>query len=411
MNPKFRKLNKQGKKNNSYSRQANLGLERCSKCALPITWETIYFDEDGVCNICKNWNTKQHVIDWQDRQAQLIKIFDEAKSKKLMYDCIVPFSGGKDSTYTLWAIVKKYGLKPLVVSFDHGFYRPIMLANRTRTFRRLGVDVITFTPNWQIVKKLMVEALFRKGDFCWHCHAGVFAYPMQIAVKFGIPLLIWGEASGEYAAYYNYEDLEETDEWKFNRRTVLGLRAEDMAGFIGAELRDIAPFIYPSKEELEKAGVKSLPLGHFVSWDVKKHVEVIQKELGWQKDEIESGFPGPTYEKIECMFTGLRDYIKYLKRGFARITHLTTLDIRHGRMSREEALKLIKKYEGKKPRSLEVFLEYVGITEEEFHRMSLAHLIPPANFTDPKSMPVGKKLWDQDIWFRDPFFKDKAAKP
>jgi N-acetyl sugar amidotransferase len=359
-------------------------------------------DEEGVCNICHNWHQKNEDVDWAQREKDLIELVAQAKAEHRTYDCIVPFSGGKDSTFTLWAVVRKYGLKPLVVSYDHCFYRPRTLENRVRVFRRLGVDVITFTPNWHIVKKLMLEALIRRGDFCWHCHAGVFAYPMQIAVQHEIPLLIWGEGGGEYEGYFKFADLEQTDEWKFNRRLVLGMRAEDMAGFIGAELRDLAPFIYPDREDLERIGVKSLPLGKFIPWDVRKHVEIIKAELGWQEDEIESGYPGPTYEKIECVFTGLRDYIKYLKRGFARITHLTTLDIRHGRMTRDEAMELIKKYEGRKPRSLELFLEYVGISEEAFHAIVAQHLIPPARPIDPKSLELGEKLWDHDLWPREP---------
>lgn len=376
-------------------------LERCKKCTLPVTWETLYLDEEGICNICKNWEKKHTKINWQEREARLIAMLEEAKSKKAAYDCIVPFSGGKDSTFTLWAIVKKYGLKPLVVSFDHCFYRPRTIENRARTFRRLGVDVITFTPNWQIVKKLMLESLIRKGDFCWHCHAGIFAYPMQIAVKFKIPLVIWGEGGGEYEGYFKFEDLEETDEWKFNRRIILGMRAEDMAGFIGIELRDLQSYIYPSKQEIEEAGVKTFPLGKFVPWDVQKQVEINKKELGWQEDEMESCIPGQTYEKIECMFEGLRDYIKYLKRGFSRMTHLTTLDIRHGRISRDKAMELIREYEGKKPQSLKVFLEYLEMNEEEFNGIVLRHLIPPAMPIDPAALPQGRKLWDQDLWFRE----------
>lgn len=376
-------------------------LERCKKCTLPITWEALYFDEQGVCNMCHNWRQKLEVIDWEEREKQLIEIFEGVKKRRARYDCIVPFSGGKDSTFTLWALVKRYNLKPLVVTFDHCFFRPRTLENRTRTFRKLGVDVINFTPNWHVIKKVMLEALKRKGDFCWHCHAGVYAYPMQIAVRFEVPLVVWGEAGGEYAAYFKFEDIEETDEWKFNRRIVLGIRAEDMAGFIGVDLRDLEPFIYPSREELERVGVRSIPLGQFIPWDVKKQVEINKRELAWQEDEIESGYPGPTYEKVECMFTGARDYIKYLKRGFARITHLTTLDIRHGRMSREEAMKLIKMHEGKRPKSLELLLEYLGITEEEFNNIALMHVIPPARPIDPKTLPEGDKLWDQDLWFRE----------
>lgn len=375
-------------------------LERCKKCTLPITWETLYFDEEGVCNICRNWEKKEKEIDWQARERKLVGIFEVVKQKKAAYDCIVPFSGGKDSTFILWKLVTNYKLKPLVVSFDHGFYRPRMVENRTRTFRRLGVDVITFTPNWQIVKKLMLESLIRKGDFCWHCHAGVFSYPMQIAVKFEIPLLVWGEGSGEYDAYFKYEDLEETDEWKFNRRIILGMRAEDMAGFIGVDLRELQPYLYPSKEELDRVGVKSISLGNFIPWNQEKQAKLIERELGWQKDEIES-LPGLTFDKIECMFDGIRDYIKFIKRGFSRMTHRTTIDIKQGKITREQAMEMIRKYDGYRPKSLALFCEYIGITEDEFDQIALKHVIPPFEPIDPKTLPEGKKLWDQDRWFRD----------
>ena len=376
-------------------------LQRCIKCTLPITWETLNFDQNGVCNICRNWEAKTESVDWEERERILLKIFEGVKerNKDREYDCIVPFSGGKDSTYTLYAIVRKYGLKPLVVSFDHGFYRPKTIENRTRTFKKLGVDVINFTPNWKIVKKLMLESLIRKGDFCWHCHAGVFSYPMQFAVKFNIPLLIWGEGGGEYETYFRYAELEETDEWKYNRRIIMGMRAEDLAGFINVELRDLSPFIYPSKEELDKVGVKSLPLGNYIQWNQEKFAETIQKELGWNYDEVESLYPDELgFDKVECMMTGIRDYIKYLKRGFSRITHRTTIDIKQGRISRDEGLVLIRKYEHRKPASLPIFLKMLDLSEDEFNRICLNQLIPPAIAVDPDTIPVGKKLWDQDLW-------------
>ena len=377
-------------------------VQRCVRCTLPITWETLYFDDEGVCNICRNWELKQDVVDWVDREKQLKQIVKDIKEQNNEYDCIVPFSGGKDSTFTLWAIVKKYGLKPLVVSFDHWFYRPRTIDNRKRTFKRLGVDVITFTPNWQIVRKLMVESLIRKGDFCWHCHAGVYAYAMQIAVKFKISFLVWGEGGGEYEAYFKLVDLEETDEWKFNRRVVLGMRAEDMAGFIDVDLKDLAPYMYPAKEELDAIGAISLSLGNFVPWDQEKQTEIIKKELGWQEDEVESLYSNTlSFDKVECMFTGIRDYIKLLKRGFSRITHRTTIDIKQGKITRDEAIKLIDKYEKRKPRSLSVFLEYIDMPEDEFNDICLKHVVPPAKPVDPKTIPDGDKLWDQDLWFRD----------
>jgi len=377
-------------------------VQRCVRCTLPITWETLYFDDEGVCNICRNWELKQDVVDWVDREKKLKQIVKDIKEQNNEYDCIVPFSGGKDSTFTLWAIVKKYGLKPVVVSFDHWFYRPRTIDNRKRTFKRLGVDVITFTPNWQIVRKLMVESLIRKGDFCWHCHAGVYTYAMQIAVKFKISFLVWGEGGGEYEGYFKLLDLEETDEWKFNRRIILGMRAEDMAGFIDVDLKDLAPYMYPTKEELDAIGTKSISLGNYISWNQEKQTEIIKKELDWQEDEVESLYPNTlSYDKVECMFTGIRDYIKFLKRGFSRITHRTTIDIKQGKMTRDEALGLINKYEKRKPKSLSVFLEYICMSEDEFNDICLKHVISPAKPIDPKTIPEGDKLWDQDLWFRD----------
>jgi len=374
-------------------------IERCKKCTLPITWETLYFNDDGICNLCQNWDIKDIKINWEQREKDFIDIINDIKEKNSNYDCIVPFSGGKDSTYTLWAAVKKYNLRCLVVSFDHWFLRPITIENRKKTFQKLGVDVITFTPNWRVVKKLMLESLIRKGDFCWHCHSGVFAYPMQIAVKFKIPLVLWGESGGEYSAYSKYDEIEETDEWKFNRSTILGMRAEDMAGFIDEDIRDLGPYMYPSKNEIKDADIRSLPLGNFKSWNVQEHVKVIKKELDWKEDTMESAYPGETYEKIECMFAGVRDYIKYLKRNFSRMTHLTAMDIRYGRLTRDEAIDYIEKYEHIKPRSLDLFLKILDISEDEFNNIVSMHLIPPAERIDPNSLPYGKKMWDQDLWF------------
>lgn len=167
-------------------------LKKCVKCGLPETYETIEFDDKGVCNICRQQQFKQGAINWGARKSMLDDLVSQYRGK-YDYDCLVPFSGGKDSTFTLYYLIKEYKLKPLVVQFNHGFMRPNLLANNERTFKKLGVDVISFTPNWKVVKRLMREALIRKGDFCWHCHTGIFSYPMHLAIKFNVPLVFWGE--------------------------------------------------------------------------------------------------------------------------------------------------------------------------------------------------------------------------
>lgn len=381
-------------------------LKQCNACNLPETYETIEFDAKGVCNVCRQKEFKTAAIDWTSRKADLDKLVEQYRGK-YEYDCIVPFSGGKDSTFTLYYLMKEYKIKPLVVQFNHGFMREGLLKNNERTFKSLGADVLSFTPNWKLVKRVMLEALIRKGDFCWHCHTGIFAYPMHVALKYQVPLVFWGEPSSEYTAYYDYREneIEEVDETRFNRFVNLGITAEDMAGMIKDDFafdpRDLAPFSYPAMSALKRLRYRSVCLGSFIPWDVKKQVEVIQRELGWQGDQVE-GMPWEEYpyEKIECHMQGVRDYIKFLKRGYSRVTQMTALDLRNGRISMEKAKELIGTYEGRKPPSLQLFLEYLGITEEEFNAIVAKTVVPP--FKPDFDAPYAPKTHDFDKWYREP---------
>lgn len=376
-------------------------LKRCSSCVLPETHETIYFDDKGVCNICKQHIYKNDKIDWKSRKKDLDELILQYKGKS-QYDCIVPFSGGKDSTWTLYYLVMEYGLKPLVVSFDHGFYRPNLISNRISTIRKLGVDFLLFTPNWKVVQKLMLQSFLDKGDFCWHCHTGIFAYPMWVAIEKEVPLIFWGEPSAEYTAYYSYDQEEEVDEKRFNRLVNLGISAQDMAVRLEGSVspRDLKPYTYPPLKELRRIQFRSVCLGSYIPWDVKNQSRIIHGELDWEGDEVENVPPGYEYEKIECFMQGVRDYIKYIKRGYSRPSHLASLDIRNGRLSRDEALALINGQEGKRPPSLDLFLSYVGLTEDEFMEIAMSHRVSPYEHS-PKETIVGKKTEDFDLWPRE----------
>jgi N-acetyl sugar amidotransferase len=355
------------------------------------------FDDEGICNICRQQEIKKDVINWDKRKEELAGLIEPYRGR-YSHDCIVPFSGGKDSTFTLYYLVAEYKVKPLVVQFDHGFMRPNLRENNERTFKKLGVDVISFRPNWHVVRKLMLESLKRKGDFCWHCHTGIFSYPMQLAVKFNIPLLFWGEPSAEYTSYYSYDEPEEVDERRFNRVTNLGITADDMIGMIdGVEARDLDPFRYPSLKDLRRIGVRSVCLGSYIPWDVREQVQLIEHELGWKGDDVESVPPQYPYEKIECYMQGVRDYLKYLKRGYGRTAHLASIDIRNSRLTREEGLAMMGEYDGKRPASLDLFLQYTGITENEFNDIAMRHMVEP---WVPELVQIerGRPLHDHDHW-------------
>lgn len=384
----------------------NQNLKKCARCGLPETYETIEFDEFNVCNICLQYDFRESDIDWQARR-QMLRELAEAHKGRADYDCIVPFSGGKDSTFTLWFIVKELGLKPLVVQFNHGFMRPNLLKNNERTFKKLGVDVLSFTPNWHVVRLLMRESLLRKGDFCWHCHTGIFSYPMHIAIKFKVPLVFWGEPSSEYTAYYDYSsnEIEKVDEVRFNKAVNLGLTAQDMNEILkeqhAMDPRDFLPYSYPPSEQLEELRYQSVTLGSFIPWDTQKQFEIIREQLGWEGDEVEGMPPGQyQYEKIECFMQGSRDYLKFLKRGYSRVTQMTALDLRRGRMEKDFAVDLIAEYEGKRPASLDLLLEYVGMTEEELNEVIGGMAVfPHKPFFE--SIPVGPPPADFPSWYRE----------
>jgi N-acetyl sugar amidotransferase len=386
-----------------------MDLKRCKKCLLPETHESIIFDEHGICSICRQNEFKNEKIDWAKRKEELRELIESYRGK-YDYDCIVPFSGGKDSTWTLYYLMKEFNVKPLVVRFDHGFLRPNLNENTIKVLRNLGADFQTFTPNWKIVQKLMLQSFLEKGDFCWHCHTGIFSYPMHVAIKEKVPLIFWGEPSAEYTSYYSYDQPEEVDEKRFNRYVNLGITALDMAVRLGGKIddRDLKPFTYPPLKELKKLNYRSVCLGSYIPWDVKMQSEIISRELGWQGDLVENVPPQYNYEKIECYMQGVRDYIKYIKRGYTRPTHLASIDIRHDRLTREDGEILINQYEGKEPPSLEIFLEFVGLTKDEFYEITKSHTVSPWKMSLFEKQ-IGDKLPDYDNWAREGKMKREDA--
>ncbi len=383
-------------------------MKYCNKCVTPETAETNIFGKDGTCSVCKQIDNKSK-IDWKSRAKDLDEIILNYKNK-FEYDCIVPFSGGKDSTFQLWYLVKQKKLRPLVVRFDHNFLRKTLQDNTEKTLNKLGVDFINFKPNFEIVKKMMFESLFRRGDFCWHCHVGITAFPINTAIKRNIPLLFYGEPSAEYSSFYTYDEIEELNVEKFNRAVNLGINAEDMLEMLKERYPEedfkkniIEPYIFPSQREILKNNIRAIYLGNYIPWDVKKQVKIIKSELDWKGEEVEGIPKNYDYEKIECMMQGVRDYIKYLKRGFGRTSHLTSIDIRNKRMEKEEARELVDIYDGKKPKSLELFLEILNLTEDEFYKIVKTHVVSPFKMPDTNTLKrnISNQVpHDYDDWIK-----------
>ena len=375
-------------------------MKKCTRCLIPETVDTITFDEDGVCSVCRQIETKKDVIDWSARWTQLQDIIGEYQGKGL-YDCIVPYSGGKDSVFQLYYIVRVLKLKPLVVRYNHWGYRPLVEENNRSVFKQLGVDVVELTTSFHTVRETMLEAFKRRGDSCWHCHTGIYAGVMHMAVRFEVPLLFWGESTAEYHSWYTFEDMEEVDEKRFNRLMNQGMTADDMYEFLEGrvERRDLWMFDYPKRKDLMRLKVRSICLGTYIEWDTKTNVELIKRELGWKGQQVEGVPPEYDYEKIECTFQGMRDFSKFVKRGYGRANHLLSIDIRNDRKTREEAMEIEVQYDGKRPASLEWFLDIIKLSEQEYYDILKPQSVHPWQF-DPKNVETGPEMPDFKVWDR-----------
>jgi len=385
-------------------------MKYCNKCLIPETAETNRYDESGKCSVCNQIEFKNK-IDWDLRGVELNNIIKKHKNK-FDYDCIVPFSGGKDSTFTLWYLITQKKLKVLAVRYDHNFLRPVLQKNVEKTLSTLGVDFINFKSNFKLVQKIMLESLIRRGDFCWHCHVGITAFPINTAIEKKIPLLFYGEPSAEYSSHYSYKFNEKLNVEKFERIVNLGIHAEDMIEMIkerypneSFDTMDFKPYVFPSQREMNKSKIQAIYLGSFIPWDVKKQVDIIKKELDWKGDKVEGIPPEYDYEKIECIMQGARDYTKYLKRGFGRTVHLASIDLRNNRIDRNVAKNLVKKYDGKKPKTLDLLLKILNIRESDYLKIVKKHVVQPHKFQEINKRDTS------NIFLKDlDFFENKFNK-
>jgi N-acetyl sugar amidotransferase len=346
-------------------------MKFCKRCLYPDTKPELEFNEQGICSACTNYEWKQ-TVNWNEKKSELKQILEKYRSKDgKNYDCIIPVSGGKDSTYQTYIIKKEFGLNPLVVNF-HPLDQTVIGRKNLENLKRLGVDCIEFTANPNVYTKMAKFGLTELGDFQWPEHIGIFTIPVQIAVRYKIPLIIWGENPQlEYGGPINVSTSKILDrEWNEQHGGYFldKIGPKDMTKY-GFQLNDLKSYLYPSDEEIKKIGVTGIFLGSYINWNIFQQLEFV-KTLGFEEnDELKEG----TYDKwenLDVYFTVFHDYFKFLKYGFGRATDHASIEIRYGRITREEGLKLVKKSEGKIPRKyLKQFLKSAKITEEEFHKI------------------------------------------
>ena len=344
-------------------------MKYCKKCLYPNTKPQLQFDERGICSACNNHKLKDEV-NWVKKKEDLLLILEKYRSKNgNNYDCIIPVSGGKDSTFQTYTIKETFGLNPLAVNF-HPLDQTEIGRKNLENLKQLGVDCIEFSANPLVYSKLAKFGLVELGDFQWPEHIGIFTIPVQVAVRYKIPLIIWGENPQlEYGQPTNIDTDTILDrEWneKNGGYFLDKIKPKDMTKY-GFKTKELIPYIYPSDDDIRQIGVTGIFLGSYIKWDLFKQLDFV-KELGFsENDEVKEG----TYDKwenLDVYFTVFHDYFKFLKYGFGRTTDHASIEIRYERITREQGIELVKKYEGKIPRKyLDKFLKSADISEQEFH--------------------------------------------
>ncbi|WP_084654869.1 N-acetyl sugar amidotransferase [Vibrio genomosp. F6] len=345
-------------------------IKYCTSCMYPETKPDLWFNEQGKCSACINFEERAE-IDWEERKKEFDSITNKYKSiDGSNYDCIIPVSGGKDSTYQVIRVLQA-GLNPLCVTAETDSLSEIGRRN-LENLKRLGVDHVNVTTNPKIRRKLSRLALREVGDIQWAEHVTIFTIPIQVAVEKNIPLIIWGENSQhEYggpaaAAENNVLDRR----WLEEFGGMLGMRITDLIGQDDITRRDLIPYFYPSDSELKRVGVTGIFLGYYFPWDGYNNT-LLSQAYGFES------YPTPTegsfvnYENLDNYYHRVHDYFKYIKYGFGRATDQANNHIRRGRLERNDIVNFLKDNDGNYPsvyldRSLDSVLEEIEMSKEEF---------------------------------------------
>ena len=350
-------------------------MKICKRCLYSENHPlNITFDNAGICSGCRIHEEKD-ILDWNERKKILENILEKYKNKsKTNYDCVVPVSGGKDSYFIVHTVKNVLKMNPLLVSYNKHYNTDVGIRNLSNLKIKFDCDLINLTVSPEVVKRI-TRSTFRKfGSIYWHCIAGQTVFPVQIAVKFKIPLIIWGAHQGvdQVGMYSHLNEVEMTRKYR-KEHDLMNHEAEDLVDeFDGVTYDDIKHYKYPHDKEIEMVGIKGIYLNNYIRWDSRSQHELMIKKYGYETSCQNRTFDN--YNDIDCFnYSDVHDYIKLLKHGYGKVLDHAVREIRLRKMTRKEGIKLVKKYMFKKPANLNLFLDWLGISENGFYYIINQH--------------------------------------
>lgn len=370
----------------------------CKKCVYPIHAVNIDIDDEGICSSCRTFEEILNLDEasWIKREQKLIEILE--KYKKITqgdYDCIIPVGGGKDS-YFQAHYIKSLGFKPLLVTYYGNNFLPEGEQNLQNMSKKLNCDHYIYKPSEEILIKLNKAAFYMMGDMNWHNHAGIRIIPVKSALYFKVPLFIFGEVSWDISGMFSINNYSE-----FNKRSVL---EHDMRGFLKEDFinkenlskRDVSWYSLPDDKVYFENKLKGIYLGNFIKWDPYKQTDLMKNLYNWQESKLPFE---RTYRRISNLDdmheNGIHDYLKYIKFGYGRCSDHASKDIRMKYMTRDEGIKMVKKYDHVKPKKdLRRWLEYVNMNENEFDKVADTFRSKNVWTKDKKGEWKKNNIWD-----------------
>ncbi|MDC0296339.1 N-acetyl sugar amidotransferase [Akkermansiaceae bacterium] len=341
----------------------------CKKCLYSKDHPLhLIIDEEGVCSGCRIHEEKDF-LDWTSRENKLKSILEDFKNKSNNnYDCIIPVSGARDSYFIVHMVKNIYGLNPLLVTYNKHYNTALGIRNLANLRLKFDCDLMTLTVNPETVKKITRATLRKFGSIYWHCLAGQTVYPVQVAVKHKIPLIIWGAHQGldQVGMFSHLDEVEMTRKYR-KEHDLMGYEAEDLIDeFDNISQNDIIQFKYPEDKEIERVGVRGIYLNNYIRWDSRKQHEIMISKYGYKTSIQTRTFDN--YNDTDCwVYSDLHDYIKFLKYGYGKVVDHACREIRLNHMTREQASALVDRYIHKKPVYSDLFFAWLGISENAFN--------------------------------------------
>jgi N-acetyl sugar amidotransferase len=346
-------------------------VEYCKECTISNQRPRITFDENGICTACKYSKFKKTQINWDERDSELKDLCNKHRKNDGSYDVIVPSSGGKDSAYVAYQLKYKYGMNPLTVTWSPHLWTEDGFNNFQQHIHIGGFDNILGTPNGEVHRKLTKISFEILGDPFQPFIYGQTNYPMQMALKHNVALIMYGE-NGEVEYGGSMKNaFKPNRDWRTDHTDhyFSGLAPEDLTNY-GIDSNDLAPYMAPSNDALEKLGLDIHFFGYYKKWIPQELYYHAVENTGFKPRSSRNEGTYSKYASFDDQIDGFHYYLAFIKFGIARATADTAHEIRDGHITREEGINLVKRFDGEFPNEyFDVFLKYCDISADYFHEI------------------------------------------